>query len=163
MFVPSDSVELAYSESQKPLLFRIFYLGDCRNLQIFLHRWAVSQVMPPARGLPKSGSLHALGSVKRTCRDGPWAKSGEPMEGSKESTESTGSLSQNQLGSAAPQELFGFHPQGSWGRHGFDCRRGCTQYLHLPGAEMGWVVDTDIYDILMIYDIDIDTSIYIYI
>lgn len=26
-----------------------------------------AQVMPPARGLPKSGSLHALGSVKRSC------------------------------------------------------------------------------------------------
>ena len=65
-----------------------------------------------------------------------------------------------------PQELFRFHPQGSWGRHGFDCRWGCTQYLHLPGGEMEnwlrfliyyiWLIYIYIYDIY-IYDI------YIYI
>jgi len=55
----------------KTELFRISTLetlGNCRNPSNsdFVHAEMAVQVMPPARGLPKSGSLHALGSVKRT-------------------------------------------------------------------------------------------------
>ena len=68
------AVQLTYSESQKRSkteLFRISTLetlGNCRNPSNsdFVHAEMAVQVMPPARGLPKSGSLHALGSVKRT-------------------------------------------------------------------------------------------------